>query len=71
MPTLMNRFRQQPVWLALIITIALVLWIISGMVSGQTESAPATDKNILPGVQTSTSIALADPRGWSGYTVLV
>lgn len=60
MPTLMNRFRQQPVWLALIITIALVLWIMSGMVSGQTESAPAKDKNIIPLQKVEVTTFVAD-----------
>lgn len=54
------RFRQQPVWLALIITIALVLWIMSGMVSGQTENAPEKGSSDAPLQKVEVTTFVAD-----------
>lgn len=59
MSAVFTRFRQQPAWLALIITIALVLWISSGMVAGQTENAPQKDTGemLLQKVEVTTFVA--------------
>ena len=58
MPTLITRFRQQPIWLALIISLALILWIMSGMVSGQTEGPKKSQlKAPLQKVEVTTFVA--------------
>ncbi|MCC2605025.1 efflux RND transporter periplasmic adaptor subunit [Planctobacterium marinum] len=58
MSRLITRFRQQPVWIALIISLFLVLWIASGMVSGQTEG-PVKEKQdaLLQKVEVTTFVA--------------
>lgn len=60
MSSVITRFRQQPAWLALIISIALVLWISSGMVAGQTEGAPTRDKNEAPLQKVEVTTFVAD-----------
>lgn len=58
MSALITRFRQQPVWLALIITLALILWIASGMVSGQTEGPEKKQsKSLLQKVEVTRFVA--------------
>ena len=39
-----NKLRQQPAWIALIIFIALCLWVASGMLEAQNETDPAQSK---------------------------
>ncbi|BDX05342.1 efflux RND transporter periplasmic adaptor subunit [Planctobacterium marinum] len=59
MSALITRFRQQPVWLALIITLFLILWIASGMVSGQTEG-PVREKHEAPLQKVEVTTFVAD-----------
>lgn len=59
MPNIVTKLRRQPAWVALIIAIALVLWVGSGMVNGQT-TAEFEDKNQaspLQRVQVTTMLA--------------
>ena len=40
-----NKLRQQPAWIALIIFIVLCLWVASGMLNAENENAPSKAKN--------------------------
>lgn len=41
MANLIDTLRRQPAWVALILSIFLILWVMSGMVSGQTNTLPS------------------------------
>lgn len=59
MANVINTLRRQPAWVALIIFLLLVLWVVSGMVSGQTQSLPDKIQREAPlqKVQVTTMIA--------------
>ncbi len=59
MANIRSKLQQQPAWIALAITLALILWIASGMVSGQTDSLEkaSDDKPSLQKVQVTTMLA--------------
>ena len=41
----LNKLRQQPAWIALILFIALCLWVASGMLKAQDDNGPVKSKN--------------------------
>jgi multidrug efflux system membrane fusion protein len=56
-----NKLRQQPAWIALIIFIALCLWVASGMLEMQNDDDPAKRKSVeIPLVKVSVEHITAD-----------
>jgi len=56
-----NKFRQQPVWIALIIFIALCLWVASGMLKAQNENDSVNPKSAkIPLVKVTVEHVTAD-----------
>ncbi|WP_339724705.1 efflux RND transporter periplasmic adaptor subunit [uncultured Paraglaciecola sp.] len=57
----LNKLRQQPAWIALIIFIALCLWVASGMLKAQNDNESATPKSTeIPLVKVTVEHIIAD-----------
>lgn len=60
MANVIETLRRQPAWVALIIFLLLVLWVVSGMVSGQTNTLPAKTQQESPLQKVQVTTILAD-----------
>ncbi|XOV80784.1 MAG: efflux RND transporter periplasmic adaptor subunit [Aestuariibacter sp.] len=60
MANVINTLRRQPAWVALIIFLLLVMWVVSGMVSGQTEALPEKIQQESPLQKVQVTTMLAD-----------